>query len=153
MISYLNNKLISFEKERVEKDALLQKMVNDIGENSGIEIDTKEVYDKIIGRENIGTIGIGRGIAVPHARCESISDVAMAITILEKPIEFNAPDGEKVNVVIMIIAPKEKNNEYLGLLSNISKNFRDTLFRSEFVKSKAVEDVIELMVRYTEGEI
>ncbi len=153
MISYLNNKLIIFETNAVAKDDILKKMVDTISENGEMEIDPDEVYEKIIKREEIGTTGIGRGIAVPHARCESISDVAMAISILKTPIEFNTPDGEKVEVVIMIVAPKEKNNEYLNLLSSISKNFRDGVFRNELIKSKAVEDVIELIVRHNEGEI
>lgn len=153
ILSYLNNKLVLLEKEFISKDELLQKMVSIIEEKYTGEKDSEEIYQKIMARENVGTTGIGKGIAVPHARCESIKNLIMVIAILENPIEYNTPDGEKVNIIIMLIAPKEKNSEYLNLLADISAIFRNATLRKDIVNSKSVEDVLEFLVRYSSGEI
>ncbi|NLK62301.1 MAG: PTS sugar transporter subunit IIA [Fusobacteria bacterium] len=153
LLSYLNNKMISLEKNSYTKDEILEKMVNIINEKYTGKKDINEIYKKIIARENVGTTGIGKGIAVPHARCESINEIIMAIMILKNPVEYSTPDGENVNIIIMLVAPKEKNNEYLNLLASISDIFRNEELRKNIINCNSEDEILELLIRYSSKEI
>ncbi len=150
MLNYLNNKLITIESKEVSKQELLEKLISMVDENTNLLIDKNDFTKKIFDREEIGTTGIGRGIAVPHARCEKLKDILFAIAILRKGIEFNTPDDEKVRIVLLVGAPKDRNKEYLNLLSNISKAFRNKEFREEMLKAENKEDVLGLIASFFE---
>ncbi|OQY08733.1 MAG: PTS sugar transporter subunit IIC [Fusobacteriia bacterium 4572_132] len=150
MLNYINNKLITIEKDEILKPKLLEKLIDMVDKNSELLLDKDDFAKKIFDREEIGTTGIGRGIAVPHARCEKLNNIVLAIAILKKEIEFNTPDDEDVKIVLLVGAPKDKNKEYLNLLSNISKIFRNNEFREEMLKAENKEDVFELMASFFE---
>lgn len=145
MINYLNNKLVLIEENKVNKEEIIEKLASQISEKTD-KISVKEVFlKKIFEREEIGTTGIGREVVVPHARCESLEDIVVAIAVLKTAIEFNTPDGELAKVVILVGAPKEKNGEYLKLLSNISKAFRNAEFRESVKLAKDKEELLEIL--------
>ena len=75
----------------------------------------------------------------------SLNDIVIAFAVLETPIEFNTPDGEKAKVVILVGAPTSKNTEYLKLLSNISRAFRNTEFREAVKLAKEKEELLEIL--------
>lgn len=150
MLKYLNNKLVIVENGKIEKEVLLEKLVDVIYNNTSL-IDSKEEFlGKIVERENIGTTGIGKGIAIPHARCENLKDIVISMALVKNGIEFNTPDGEKAKLIIMVGAPKDKNSEYLALLSSITKAFRDKEFRDNVTCSSSETEILELLAGYFE---
>lgn len=145
MINYLNNKLILIEKEVVDKKQIIEKLMDLIAEKTD-KVTNKELFlEKINKREEIGTTGIGREIVIPHARCESLTDIIIAIAVLDTAIEFNTPDGEKAKVIILVGAPTEKNSEYLKLLSSISRAFRNSEFRESVKLAKEKTELLEIL--------
>ena len=102
-------------------------------------------------REEIGTTGIGKGIAVPHARCEELKDIVMALAVVKVPIDFNTPDEDKVKVILLVGAPKDKNNEYLDLLASISKSFRNKEFRDSVTTVSNEEELLEVLAGQLES--
>lgn len=148
MISYLNNKMIMIEENRTEKKELLTKMVNLASEK---EIPNKRDFlEKVLDREKAGTTGIGRGIALPHAKCNSLNSVVLVIAISRKGVDFDTLDSQLSNIIVMIGAPKEKNTEYLYLLSKISNIFRDNKLRKEIINVKKEEEIFELLAGHLE---
>ena len=128
MLKYLNNKLIVLEDNYISKNDILVKLIDLIDKNTNLLLEKELFLEKIMEREEIGTTGIGKGIAVPHARCEELKDIVMALAVVKVPIDFNTPDEDKVKVILLVGAPKDKNNEYLDLLASISKSFRNISF-------------------------
>lgn len=145
MLKYLNNKLIIVENNVIGKKEIIEKLVSLIDENTDMITDKTAFLTKIIEREEIGTTGIGKGIAVPHARCEELKNIVMALAVLKVPIDFNTPDDDKVRVILLVGAPKDKNNEYLDLLSSISKSFRKKEFRDSVTTVTNEEELLEIL--------
>ncbi|MEG0068774.1 PTS sugar transporter subunit IIA [Cetobacterium sp.] len=144
MLNYFNIKMINyFDNKSVSKDEILKEMVLNMAENSEA-IENKDIfYSEILERESVGTTGIGMGVAIPHARTESVKEIVLSIWVLKNPVDFNSLDGEKVKIVILVGAPKGESKKYLELLSSLSRIFRDKKIRNSILESTTRECLIE----------
>ncbi len=151
MLKYLNNKLVIVEKDTINKEELLKKMVQAIYENTTLIESKEEFLNKIFEREAIGTTGIGKGIAIPHARCENLKNIVLSLALVKNGLDFNTPDGEKAKLIIMVGAPKDKNSEYLALLSSITKAFREKELRDNITCAGSETEILEILAGYFEN--
>jgi PTS system nitrogen regulatory IIA component len=78
------------------------------------------VFDALISREKLGTTGFGDGIAIPHCRLNSCTQATALFTKLNKAINFDAIDGEDVDLVFALIVPEHANDEHLEILSKLA---------------------------------
>lgn len=144
MLRYLNRKLIVKVSEASKKEEIIDKLIDLIDLETDLLISKDDFREKIYAREAIGTTGIGRGIVVPHARCEQVKDIVFAVALVKGGItDYNTPDGEKAKLVILVAAPKNRNSEYLKLLADISRAFRQSEFRDNILLSNDLDDLIE----------
>jgi len=91
------------------------------------------------------TTGIGFGIAVPHAKLESVHKIAFAIGISKKGIDFNSIDGKPVHLVVLVAAGERQHKEYLKLLSKIMSVLKNDIIRNEMIQAKSTKDIIEIL--------
>ena len=83
------------------------------------------VFDCVLQRERLGSTGIGNGIAIPHGKLDSVSDIFGVFGRFERPIEFEAIDGAPVDLVFMLIAPEAAGADHLKALARIARLLRD----------------------------
>ena len=88
-------------------------------------------------REQVGSTGVGHGIAVPHARIAGISEPIVLFVRTKSAIEFHAPDHKPVSVLFVILVPEHANDEHLKILATVSEMFSNRTFR------KRVEGTME----------
>ncbi|MCQ8211265.1 PTS sugar transporter subunit IIA [Cetobacterium somerae] len=144
MLNYFNVKMINIlDNKSVSKDEILKKLVFNMSENSNLIVDRDIFYKEVLQRENVGTTGIGMGVAIPHARTEVVKDIVVSVALLKNPIDFNSLDGEKVKIVILVGVPKGESKKYLELLSSLSRIFRDKKIRESILESTTTECLIE----------
>lgn len=144
MLRYLNKNLILKIEDEITKDEIIGKMTNLVEEKTKLFRDKESFLEKIYAREDLGTTGIGRGIGVPHARCEKLEDIVFVVALCTKGvIDYNTPDGEAAKVMILVGAPKNRNGEYLKLLANISRAFRQDEYRNSILLAKNLDELIE----------
>lgn len=84
------------------------------------------VLDALLAREALGPTGVGHGIALPHARLDSLESVAGVFVVLDKPIDFDAVDRQPVDVVFGLFAPEDAGVEHLKALALVSRTLRDS---------------------------
>lgn len=148
MLEYFNNKLITVIDGKHTKEEILKIMVDLIGENSDAlssdALSNKEDFlENILNREKVGSTGIGLGIALPHARCENIKKIVVAVALLKEPINFNSLDGESVKLLVMLGAPKSQGAEYLSLVGTLMRTFRNTESRNTLLEASNQQELIE----------
>lgn len=151
MLKYLDkNLIVKIDKEMTKKE-ILDYMIDLAFKNSD-SLENKEAFsEKIFAREELGTTGIGRRVAVPHARCEEIKEIIFVVALLKNSVkDYLTPDSENPKLIILVGAPKSKNSEYLKLLSNISKWFRQKEFRDNIMLSKDTDELIEELLNIGE---
>jgi PTS system nitrogen regulatory IIA component len=95
-------------------------------------------------REQIGSTGLGEGIAIPHARVEDLRRIQVAYLRLKKPIPYDAPDGRPVSDVLALLVPKQSNDEHLQILADASQIFADRQFREQLRACRHVLEVKSL---------
>lgn len=106
----------------------------------------KEVY----ARENMGTTGIGDGIAIPHGKCEAVIEPGLAAMVIRDGVEFESMDGEPVNLLFLIASPKDSDNERIDVLSKLSMMLMDSDFTDKLKKAASVEEFLAIIDREDE---
>ncbi|HJW23464.1 MAG TPA: PTS sugar transporter subunit IIA [Rhodocyclaceae bacterium] len=82
-------------------------------------------------REQIGSTGLGQGVAIPHARVHSLNQIVVAYLRLKSPIPFGSPDGEPVTDIVVLLVPKPATDDHLRILADATRLFSDGQFRKE----------------------
>jgi|CXWL01.1.fsa_nt_gi PTS system nitrogen regulatory IIA component len=80
-------------------------------------------------RERVGSTGLGEGIAIPHARVESLTRIHAVYLHIKTPISYDAPDGQSVSDVLVLLVPKQATEEHLLILADATQMFADYRFR------------------------
>ena len=92
----------------------------------GPEVTSKLVFESLISRERLGSTGLGKGIAIPHARIEGLHNSAGILIKLKEPISYDAIDGEPVDILFALLVPEHYTNEHLNILAVLAEMFSDT---------------------------
>ena len=126
-----------------KKDAL-DKMV-DLMAKSG-KINDVETYRKgVYAREEESTTGIGEGIAIPHCKSDAVSRPGLAAMVVKDGVDFDALDGEKVNLIFLIAAPNTEDNVHLDVLSKLSVLLMDEQFTTGLKNAKSIEEFLAVI--------
>lgn len=88
-------------------------------------LDAAEVIERITERERLGSTGFGGGIAIPHAKLDSLTKVYGVVLLLSEPIPFDAIDDVPVDVVFMLLSPSDSGAEHLKTLARVSRLLRN----------------------------
>ncbi|MEX0584265.1 MAG: PTS sugar transporter subunit IIA, partial [Natronospirillum sp.] len=86
-------------------------------------LEADQVFSSLIERERLGSTGFGNGIGIPHCRLKTCHEPVGILVRLAEPIDFDAMDQKKVDLLFALVVPQEANNEHLQLLSRIAERF------------------------------
>lgn len=107
--------------------------------------DAGELKQQILKREELMSTAIGRGMAIPHVRLSSVTDLVMAVGICKKPIEFQAIDDKPVSLMFMIAAAYNQHSYYLKTISNFAAKFKQDDLIQKIIDSESETEVFELL--------
>ena len=114
-------------------------------EKSHLCSDISSLINALKEREEIMSTGIGFGIAIPHAKIQTVSEMAFAIGISRRGIDFDSMDGQKVNLIILVIAGEKQHKDYLRLLSNIMSILKKDPVKEMIIQSANPEEIISIL--------
>ena len=115
------------------------------------EEDFESVIKAILSREELGSTGIGQGVAVPHTRHPSAQRLLGAVALSRKGVEFAALDGEPVYVFFLLISPPNQPGDHLRALENITRHLKDENFVNLLRQSKTPAQVWDLILEAEQG--
>lgn len=134
------------EIQATDKEGVIREMVQSLLDAGGIPKDEYEdIVKHIIKREELGSTGIGRGIAVPHTKHPSIEKLVGTIAVSHDGIDFDSLDCEKVNLFFLIISPLERPGEHLKALEHITRQLKDDAFCRFLKQAKEKSDILTLI--------
>jgi len=105
----------------------------------------QQAVEALMTRENRGSTGLGKGIAIPHAKIEGLRKHAGVVARSSEGIDFKAVDGEPVHVLVMLISPDSRHDEHLSMLRWVSGLARDPDFTSFIRQAKDEQDILEVL--------
>jgi mannitol/fructose-specific phosphotransferase system IIA component (Ntr-type) len=126
----------------LDKEGAIREMVQALCKAGKVE---KEEYESIVKailkREELGSTGIGRGVAVPHTKHPSVDRLVGSVAVSAQGVDFASLDGEVVHLFFLLISPPDRPGDHLRALENISRQLRDDTFCKFLKQAKSVEDI------------
>jgi PTS system fructose-specific IIA component/PTS system nitrogen regulatory IIA component len=125
-----------------DKEGVIREMIGALLEADRIspsEVDS--IVKAIMKREELGSTGIGRGVAVPHTKHPSVGRLVGTVAVSHDGIDFNSLDGEKVQLFFLLISPPDRPGDHLRALENISRQLRDDTFCRFLKQATSPEDI------------
>ena len=126
------------------KTEALEMMV-ELMAKSGKISDIESYKAAVFAREEEGSTGIGEGIAIPHGKCDGVSTPGLAAMVINDGVDFDALDGEKVNLIFLIAAPNTEDNIHVDVLSKLSVMLMDESFTSSLKNAKTPEEFMAIV--------
>lgn len=109
-------------------------------------IKSKEEAKKVImEREKLGSTGIGDGVAIPHGKLDDLESIVCALGVSEEGLNFEAVDNKPVNLVFLILIPKENVSAHLEILSRISRLVRSPQVVRRILREKDPKSIVEII--------
>ena len=105
------------------------------------ELSEAEVFDSLCDRERLGGTGLGHGVALPHGRLSGLDRAVCAFLRLRRGVDYDALDGQPVDLVCGLLVPEESTSEHLEILSALAEMFSDAEFCARL---RAAADAAEL---------
>ncbi len=112
---------------------------------SGTISDKDEFARGILAREEVESTAIGNGIAIPHTRSASCTNLSICVASSKEGIEFSALDGKPVYTIFMIAAPQESKKEYLQVIAKIARFLKHETNRKQLIEAATTKDVLGII--------
>ncbi|MCM5703107.1 PTS IIA-like nitrogen regulatory protein PtsN [Larsenimonas salina] len=109
-------------------------------------LDDQEVFSRLIGRERLGSTGVGNGVAIPHARNPHCKVPVASFIRLAEPIDFDAIDGDPVDLIFVLLVPEEAEDTHLTLLGQIAELLNDSDNRHTLRNTHSQRELHETLV-------
>lgn len=141
---------VHYAQHETSKKRLLQKISEQAASAYGI--DSALVFSALNARESLGTTGVGRGVAIPHARFESLDRVVGLFTRLEKPLDYGSMDHQPVDLIFTLLAPQKEGAEHLKALALVSRTLRDEDVCAKLRSNQNEQAIYSILVENNESQ-
>lgn len=116
------------------------------------ELDAAQVLERIEEREQLGSTGFGRGVAIPHARIAGLKRPVAALLKLAEPVEFDAADGMPVDLVFGLLSPENSGVAHLHALAAISRLVREERIHEALTQAPDAEALFALLTNVSDRD-
>lgn len=104
----------------------------------------KRLLAALIRREQQASTGIGKGVAVPHAHEDAIQHQLLAIGISPAGIDFDAPDGQPVHIIALLVTPLKHQKQHMALLAALSQRLQQEEVRQRLLQAADAAEVVDI---------
>jgi nitrogen PTS system EIIA component len=139
---FVSRESICAQLSAFDKEGAIREMVQSLVDGGRLDANEFEsIVKAILKREELGSTGIGRGVAVPHTKHPSVDRLVGTVAVSADGVDFASLDGERVHLFFLLISPPDRPGDHLRALENISRQLRDDTFCRFLKQAKAREDI------------
>ena len=143
---YVSVDAIRSDLNSSDKEGVIRELVMALVDSGKINSDEQEsIVQAIMTREELGSTGIGRGVAVPHTKHSSVDQMVGTVGVSTDGIDFQSLDGEKVQLFFLLISPPDRPSDHLRALENVTRQLRNDTFCRFLKQSKTPDDVRQVL--------
>lgn len=143
IVDLITENLIKVPLAAKTKIETIRELV-DVLDKAGKIDDADGVFKAVIARENMGSTGLEKGIAVPHAKTEKVKNIIMAIGIAPDGIDFDSLDGEPSKLFFLLLAQPNQSGPHIEALAEIARITRSKSFCRLLIGAANATEVVEL---------
>jgi PTS system nitrogen regulatory IIA component len=146
LMDFLVPDAIKPDMESTDKIDAIKELVA-LLKQAGAIADEDTVARVILEREELGTTGIGEGIAVPHGKSNSVGKLIAAFGRSKKGIDFESIDNQPVKLIFLLVAPSDSAGPHLMALARISRLLKNRDFREELMEAEDKSEILKICER------
>ena len=125
------------------KKDVLNELVGLLANHPGIS-DFDGVRSAVLKREEMMSTGVGKGLALPHAKTSSVDGIVAAFATTQNPIEYDAIDNIPVRMLFLMVSTERAKSQHIKLLSRVSRLMNEDSFRLRLLKAELPEEVLQI---------
>ncbi len=107
------------------------------------------VFDSLFSRERLGSTALGHGVAVPHGRISKLKQATAAFMRLATPIPFDSPDGQNVQLLIILLVPESATQQHLEILAEVARILSNDTIRHQLLSENDPAKIYDLLTQST----
>lgn len=142
--SLISENTIALDKNFENKIDAIKGLLQLIEDNGNVE-DYDKALQALKEREKEATTGVGKGIGIPHAKTDAVKEPAAAFIRAEKGVDFDAADGEPARLLFMLLFPEGTEDEYLDVLSSISRSLIHDEVREKLLNAEDPAKILDII--------
>ena len=150
IMDFLTVDAIKMSLESKTKKDVIKELVDLLVKNGKVK-DKKKMVQTLLEREELGSTGIGQGIAIPHGKSDTVSDLSAAFGLSPDGISFESLDGEPVNIFFLLVAPEGAAGAHLKALARVSRLLRHQPTCEKLRAATKPEVIYALLTEPTNG--
>jgi PTS system fructose-specific IIA component/PTS system nitrogen regulatory IIA component len=143
---FISPEAIRARLEAQDKEGVVREMTSALAQAGKIaQGELEGIVRAIMKREELGSTGIGRGVAVPHTKHASVNRLVGTVAVSQAGVDFDSLDGEKVQLFFLLISPPDRPGDHLRALENISRQLRNDTFCRFLKQAKSADEIKQLL--------
>lgn len=128
------------------KEGVIREMVKSLhGAGYFREGELEDIVKAVMRREQLGTTGIGKHIAIPHSRHPAVDRLIGTLALSQPGVAFDSLDGEPVHVFVLLVSPQDRPGEHLRALETVVRSMRDDNFVRSLRDAKTKDEIWALL--------
>ncbi len=144
ILDFLDKDCIELNIKSKTKEDIIKEMV-DMLDKKGAILDKTVTIDSLMEREELGSTGVGQGIAIPHSKTKGVKDLTGAFGVSKNGVDFEALDGEPVFIFFMLLAPEGAAGVMLKALARVSNFLKNKYYRKKIMSAQSKEDINQII--------
>ena len=144
ILEFIDEKRIIPELTSTKKVDVIKELIASIATYEK-KIDKEELLKVLLEREELGSTGIGDGIAIPHGKFKKINKIIAAFGRSFNGVDFKSMDGKVTHLFFLLVAPENSAGIHLKALARISRFLKDSSFRKKLMEAKGVIEILEVI--------
>ncbi len=154
IMDFLSRKAIITDLKGTQKEDVIRELVEALCNAGEIEKRNRnKLVEALIARESLGSTAIGQGIAIPHAKSDSVDKLVAAFGLSRRGVDFDSLDGESAYIFFLLVAPQDSAGPHLKALARISRLLKDKYFRDTLRSSVDEKAVIKVISQEDEKKV
>ncbi|PID58021.1 PTS fructose transporter subunit IIA [candidate division KSB3 bacterium] len=127
-----------------DKTAVLERLVEAVA-STHPDIDRQEILAVLLEREELGSTGIGDGIAIPHGKSANLAQIISGFGLSKDGIDFDSLDGKPANLFFLLVAPEDSVGVHLKMLARISRMLKNSSFQEKLLQANSQQEIYQII--------
>jgi nitrogen PTS system EIIA component len=144
ILDFLDKDSIELSVKAKNKKEVIEELVDALGKKNAM-LDKKVAIESLLEREELGSTGVGQGIAIPHSKTKGVKELIAAFGVSKQGVDFDALDGETVNIFFLLLAPEGAAGLMLKALARVSNFLKNKYYRKKIMEAVDKEAILQII--------